>query len=154
MAVLRFQTGEGGWGGGGGGGCFTHPRPASVLWARKCRITTITDTRLPSRKTPYLSSIEGRVLTNSQVQCCLKSTETVRTVRDGEPRTATSTLTQLLSSDKLTTDEKRPSSLIEELAHPQLSSRGTCPPPPPPPPLPGCQLEELAPSPLPSSAVK
>ena len=30
---------------------------------------------------------------------CFTSTETKRTVRDGEPRTATSTLTQLLSSD-------------------------------------------------------
>ena len=32
------------------------------------------------------------------VQCCLTSTETVWTVRDGEPRTSTSTSTQLLSS--------------------------------------------------------
>ena len=31
-----------------------------------------------------------------QVQCCF--TETIRTIRDGEPRTATSTFTQLLSS--------------------------------------------------------
>ena len=30
--------------------------------------------------------------------CCRTSTETVRTLRDGEPRTATSTFTQLLSS--------------------------------------------------------
>ena len=29
------------------------------------------------------------------------STETIRTIRDGEPRTATSTFTQLLSSDML-----------------------------------------------------
>ena len=34
----------------------------------------------------------------SGVQCCFKSTETTRTVRDGEPRTATSTFTQLQSS--------------------------------------------------------
>ena len=33
-----------------------------------------------------------------QVQCCLMSTETVWTIRDGEPWTATSTFTQLLSS--------------------------------------------------------
>ena len=35
-------------------------------------------------------------------QCCLTSTETTRLIRDGEPRTmpATSTLTQLLSSEK------------------------------------------------------
>ena len=32
------------------------------------------------------------------VQCCFTSTETVRTVRDGEPRTSTSTFTQLLST--------------------------------------------------------
>ena len=36
-----------------------------------------------------------------RVQCCgLKSTETIRTIRDGVPRTSTSTLTQLLSSDQ------------------------------------------------------
>jgi len=35
-------------------------------------------------------------LTVVQVQCCFTSTETVGTVRDGEPRTATSTFTQLL----------------------------------------------------------
>ena len=34
-----------------------------------------------------------------QVQFCLTSTETKRTIRDGEPRTSTSTFTQLLSSD-------------------------------------------------------
>ena len=34
----------------------------------------------------------------TSVQCCFTSTETVRTIRDGEPRTATSTSTQLLSS--------------------------------------------------------
>ena len=33
--------------------------------------------------------------------CCFRSTETVRTItRNGEPRTATSTFTQLLSSDQ------------------------------------------------------
>ena len=35
----------------------------------------------------------------SSVQCCFTSTETTRTIRDGEPRTATSTFTQLLSSE-------------------------------------------------------
>ena len=35
----------------------------------------------------------------SMVQCCFTSTETVRLIRTGEPRTATSTLTQLLNSD-------------------------------------------------------
>ena len=34
----------------------------------------------------------------SFVQCCFTSTETIRTIGDGEPRTATSTFTQLLGS--------------------------------------------------------
>ena len=34
----------------------------------------------------------------SLVQCCFTSTETIRLIRDGESRTATSTFTQLLSS--------------------------------------------------------
>ena len=33
-----------------------------------------------------------------RVQCCFTSAETIRTVRDGEPRTSTSTFTLLLSS--------------------------------------------------------
>ena len=33
--------------------------------------------------------------------CCFASTETVRLIRDGEPRTATSTFTQPLSSEGL-----------------------------------------------------
>ena len=32
------------------------------------------------------------------VQCCFTSTETIRLIRDGEPRTDTSTFTQLLNS--------------------------------------------------------
>ena len=36
------------------------------------------------------------------VQCCFTSTETiVKIIRDGEPKTATSTFTQLLNSDEL-----------------------------------------------------
>ena len=34
------------------------------------------------------------------VQCCFTSTETIRTIRDGESRTATSTFTQLLSFEQ------------------------------------------------------
>ena len=37
-------------------------------------------------------------MVGSSVQCCFTCTETTGTVRDGEPRTATSTFTQLLSS--------------------------------------------------------
>ena len=35
----------------------------------------------------------------NSVQCCIMSTETIRTIRDRKPRTATPTLTQLLSSE-------------------------------------------------------
>ena len=36
-----------------------------------------------------------------QVQGCFTSTETIRIIRDGEPRTATSTFTRLLNSDNV-----------------------------------------------------
>ena len=56
--------------------------------------TVDAELKVPSserRGTPVYSSV--------QVQCCFfTSTETVRTIRDGEPRTATSTFTHLLSS--------------------------------------------------------
>ena len=47
--------------------------------------------------------VRNRVLASSTeneklVQCCFTSTETIVTVRDGEPRTAASTFTQLLNS--------------------------------------------------------
>ena len=32
------------------------------------------------------------------IKCCFTSTDTLKTIRDGEPRTATSTFTQYLSS--------------------------------------------------------
>ena len=35
------------------------------------------------------------------VHCCFTSTETVRIIRDGGPKTSTSSFTQLLSSDML-----------------------------------------------------
>ena len=37
---------------------------------------------------------------SSVIKCCFTSTETVRAIRDGEPRTSTSIFTQLLSSDE------------------------------------------------------
>ena len=37
-------------------------------------------------------------------QCCCTSTETTRLIRDGEPRTATSTFTHVLSSDSLSAE--------------------------------------------------
>ena len=44
----------------------------------------------PKRQLAYIILVE--------VQFCFTSTETVRTIRDGKRRTATSTFTQLLSS--------------------------------------------------------
>ena len=41
--------------------------------------------------------------TEVHVQSCFTSTETISTIRDGEPRTATSTFTQVLNSDPLET---------------------------------------------------
>ena len=55
-------------------GCWAVPRPRHV-WG-KC----------PCQHPPFV-----------QVQCCFTSPKTVRTARDGEPRMATSTFTQLLS---------------------------------------------------------
>ena len=56
--------------------------------------------------------------------CCFTSTETIRTIRDGEPRTATSTSTQLLSSEMYTSSylyQQRPHQALEE---PNYRSRG------------------------------
>ena len=49
----------------------------------------------------------------SFVHCCFASTETTRLIRDGEPRTATSTFTQLLSSES--TRKKTDSIFIYQL---------------------------------------
>ena len=46
-----------------------------------------------------MSDEEPRALKRCLLQCCFTSTETVRTIMDGEPRTTTSTFTQLLSSE-------------------------------------------------------
>ena len=50
-------------------------------------------TNYPSNSFDVISSKRERV----RVQCCFTLTETVRTIRDWEPRTATSTFTRLLS---------------------------------------------------------
>ena len=45
--------------------------------------------------------LQRKTVQLSSVQCCFTSTESIRTVRNGgEPRTATSTFTQLLNSNK------------------------------------------------------
>ena len=52
-----------------------------------------------SSSTDLQSKTHNTVWVNSFVQCCFTSTETVPTIKDGEPRTATSTFTQLLNSE-------------------------------------------------------
>ena len=52
----------------------------------------VTDVR--RERNPLLWNTVGKT-----VQCCFTSTETVRTIRDGEPGTATSTTTQLLKEN-------------------------------------------------------
>ena len=42
----------------------------------------------------------------TMTRCCFTSTETARLIRDGEPRTATSTFTQLLSSGNTEEDDR------------------------------------------------
>ena len=62
----------------------------------------------PQNNTDCEDSVEVRIIklftvTFSRVQnqdeCCFTSTETIRTIKDGMPRTVTSTFTQLLSSE-------------------------------------------------------
>ena len=54
-------------------------------------------TRIP---TPTMNQLFVRVIRNPQIstECCFTSTGTMRLLRAGEPRTGTSTFTQLLSS--------------------------------------------------------
>ena len=55
--------------------------------------------RSTEKSRPSLSARGFAALTvHAQVQCCFTSTETIRPVKDGEPRMATSTFTQLLGS--------------------------------------------------------
>ena len=67
---------------------------------------TMTLTRSSSSKVasrpqrPLLGNIRDGENDDVEVQSCFTSTETIRTIKDGEPCTATSTCTQLLSSEK------------------------------------------------------
>ena len=87
---------------------------ALKLWGTKCHKTVSTDHNFSREKRAKVESNWGSSAfqpnalllgqTSSQhvrhfCWCCFTSTETIRTIRDGEPRTATSTFTQLLSSE-------------------------------------------------------
>ena len=77
---------------------FAIHRASSPDSAKEVRILHFQQPRdlLPARPESHGSCM---ILVQVQIQCCFKSTETVGTIRDGEPRTSTSTFTQLLSSD-------------------------------------------------------
>ena len=64
-----------------------------ILFSPKGRLDNISRGRL-TRGLPSLHQARH----SFQFQCCFTSSETVRTVSDGEPRTSTSAFTQLLSS--------------------------------------------------------
>ena len=74
-------------------------------WVQCCFMSTetIKTVREPGRPPRLLhSSWALSVSPCAAVQCCFTSTETIRTIRDGEPRTATSTFTQLLNTECFT----------------------------------------------------
>ena len=77
-------------------------RPEQPAARRQCRVSSadlyqklLTYRKVKLKRCRAHKMYDGQV----QVQCCFTSTETVRTIRDPESRTATSTFTQLFSSD-------------------------------------------------------
>ena len=60
------------------------------------------------------------------VQCCFTSTETIRTIRDGEPRTATSTFTQLLTSEKATLHRDLNTRQLPSLTYSRATTTPVC----------------------------
>ena len=94
-----------------------HERPCRTNKQKDSRTKDVTQTRFSSMllcvqrdkdlqrpgspgRPPRLSNTAPDLcVTKIQSQCCFKSTEAVRSIRDGEPRTAMSTFTQLLISD-------------------------------------------------------
>ena len=70
-----------------------------------------------------------------QVHCCFTSTETIRSVRDGEPRTATSTFTQLLNSDASETTKRAIKELANQSANQPANQSKNISNPPSPLPL-------------------
>ena len=80
--------GRGAWGGGGGSGTRQPLDQSGGICSKSSE-----------RRTPCQTATSD--LSHTQhvfFTCCFTSTETVRTVRDREPRTSTSTFTQRLSS--------------------------------------------------------
>ena len=92
-------------GGGCGGGCGGSSMSLMVVPPRRNCFLPSPPPHHPAVSAPYSSSLPSPRLTlvsgvhGPFVQCCFTSTETIKTIRDGEPRTSTTTFTQLWSSD-------------------------------------------------------
>ena len=75
------------------------------MWGTKKReqkVRAIESTPLRDSYVVWLChTVSPITLMSHHVQCCLTSTETIKTIRDEETRTSTSTFTQLLSSDMM-----------------------------------------------------
>ena len=86
--------------------CFRKPLMSSPSFCFSNKFSTLLESstiRKFTRETCFcVTGKVGYLLTGwyqrGSVQCCFTSTETIRTIRDGEPRTVTSTFTQFLSS--------------------------------------------------------
>ena len=70
--------------------------PLQCLWLQRRHVILCDANQLP---VSFSACGEFRWHYPVQVQCCFMSTETIGTFRDGEPRMATLTFTQLLGSD-------------------------------------------------------
>ena len=90
------------------GSCYSHSSELHLMHVRSFNVALrlqkpqdVLGTGSPGRP-PRLSHSCWALTVCVHVQFYFTSTETVRTIRDGEPRTATSTFTQLLSSPLFT----------------------------------------------------
>ena len=99
-------------GGGGGGEVSTATKERETTWRRGWGQGIVAHYVVGSRRGEGVNSNQRRrkekekektVTTNEQkllLKCCFTSTETLGLLGTGEPRTATSTFTQLLTSDR------------------------------------------------------
>ena len=108
LYVHRDHKDYQGWGGGGGAG--RPPRLSHSFWALTlCSSSVLLYIHRDHKDYLGQGAQDSHLYFHTaselwhyvQVQCCFTSTETIKTIWDREPRTATSTFTQLLSSDTM-----------------------------------------------------
>ena len=75
---------------------------------------------MQSSSTDLQSKTHNTVWVNSFVQCCFTSTETVPTIRDGEPRTPTSTFTRTIPELWVNSFRRHINDLTFSQAHAEL----------------------------------